>query len=405
MRGFGRSFGFLKRTPTSLKTEVMKTRKTLFSSTILSILLAAVLLAGCDGTSDEREATWRDLGLIAGAEELTGVAVAGGYVVVGTGDGVWRRPLDGTGSWTRSGLEGHRVRVLRPAPDAPEKLFAGVDPMGVEGRRSFYRSENGGASWDGGGEGLYDEFLEAYVSVEDVAPKPGTEGQVLFANLQGASVAHSKDGGATWQVVKGSLDEFGYPCLVHLPSAAPSTLYQGCEIPLDVAWIRTYDVAAANPVLGEGELKVGLDDISNRRINSFASFAAAPGVVYAGIEGAVVAMEGDEWRWVWRHDGTEDSTDVNYVYVKYFWVDPADPGHLLIAGGDGDRNEDSRAGLLESFDGGATVTELTGPGGLRFDVGGVRAGTTVGAQGNAARDVVLAALTPQGARVVVRENR
>src|SRR5690606_8571461 len=127
--------------------------------------------------------------------------------------------------------------------------------------------------------------------------------------------------------------------------------------------------------LGEGELKVGLDEISNRRINAFASFAGQPGVVYAGLEGAVIALEGDEWRWVWRHEGSTDTTGVNYVYVNYFWADPLDPDHLILAGGGGDKHGDTRAGLLESFDGGETVTELIGPGGLRFDVGGVRAGT------------------------------
>ena len=80
----------------------MKIRTSIHSSALLLFALGAVVLfAGCDGTPREREAAWRDLGLVAGAEEVAGVAVAGGDVVVGTDDGVWRRPLNGSGAWTR----------------------------------------------------------------------------------------------------------------------------------------------------------------------------------------------------------------------------------------------------------------------------------------------------------------
>ena len=97
-----------------------------------------------------------------------------------------------------------------------------------------------------------------------------------------------------------------YDCLLHVLGDA---LYQGCEAPLDIAWVRRYDIAhREQPTIGDGTLVV--DDIENRRINGFASWPDVPALartVFVGIEGGLVAIDAPgSWRWVYKVvDGEE----------------------------------------------------------------------------------------------------
>ena len=65
-------------------------------------------MSACDNSGPAE--SWRDLGELpaSAATELnhTPMVVSGDRVLVGTSDGIWARPLDGSGDWTQSGLAG-----------------------------------------------------------------------------------------------------------------------------------------------------------------------------------------------------------------------------------------------------------------------------------------------------------
>lgn len=265
------------------------------------------------GVGTRLEAEWHDLGLISSVKSAAAVIVSGGELLVATSDGLWRRPLDGTGSWARSGLAGHEVLALKKAPDHEDLIFAGIAiPDTAEAMTAsdavvpFYRSEDGGLTWSGYGEGLFDEERGLYDPVSYLAPRPGTDGEIIYAALGGSSIARSTDGGASWTFVRGGPGGFGYPCQIHIPEYDTRILFQGCESPLDFAWIRTFDVrSSTGEDLGEGCVIVDQDDISNRRPNVVTSFSEIPGRIFAGLEGALIQIIDNGWDWIWRSDESD----------------------------------------------------------------------------------------------------
>ena len=117
----------------------------------------------------------------------------------------------------------------------------------------------------------------------------------LYANLSGPSVAISTDGGLNWALANGETEVFfGDACVIHILDSEPGTLYQGCEAPLDNAWVATQDIDPANPfALSNFTFVAGGPDfaLENRRPNGLASGPARPGTLYAGLEGALIALD------------------------------------------------------------------------------------------------------------------
>ncbi|HEX6536217.1 MAG TPA: hypothetical protein VF041_16620 [Gemmatimonadaceae bacterium] len=329
---------------------------------------------------------WRDLGVVPGVSSGEAIAVSGNDVLVGTVDGVWRHPLLGSGDWRRSGLPGVHVLVLRTAPGASSTVYAGADPSGSADALPFYRSDDGGTTWTGSGDGLYWDLGQSYPPMFDIAvqPDPASPVTPLYANMNGVSIARSLDGGRTWSFVVGTVDAFGDPCHVHIAQRDPTTLYQGCEAPLDRAWVGRFDIARHDSAaLGERTFVVGSDlhrGIGNRRPNSFFSLPSDSGTVYVGLEGGLIAVHGvDDFEWIWRGDASRPAPGA-YTYVRAIWIDPADSNHLIFGGGT--TSFDSvRAGLHETFDRGRSVSVPEAPTGLSFHAAAIPAGTTAGANG------------------------
>lgn len=304
-------------------------------------------------------ARWLDLGAVPGASSALSILIHGDEVLVGTEVGLFRRPLDGSGAWTPAGLEGLSVRVLRANPADPRHLVAGLGTpnfAALEGppvRVSF----DGGASWSAAGEEFFEPIGQLYDPIEDlVFTEDGSE---LYANSSVDSVVRSRDGGKTWAFVRGAPGGFGYPC--HL-QVADGAIYQGCEVVLDDATITRSTLTAEG--LGAPKLLAGRDVLQNRRPNSMTRSPFHPGVVWAGLEGGLVRIEGEALRFVHRdEEGTGD--DQAYMYVEGLWVDPCDEQHLVYAGA---VNADRTAfPMFETFDGGKTRTRLTPPAGLTSD--------------------------------------
>ncbi|MDP9198951.1 MAG: hypothetical protein M3O07_07030, partial [Pseudomonadota bacterium] len=125
-------------------------------------------------------------------------------------------------------------------------------------------------------------------------------------------------------------------------------------------WVATQDINPADPFsLSNFTFVAGGPDyaLENRRPNSFASGPARPGTLYAGLEGAVIAL--DETGFVSVFHAAEGSADPPYAYIGAIWLDPDDPDHLIFGGGV--NGENSVLSLFETRDHGATIRRIRSP--------------------------------------------
>jgi hypothetical protein len=174
-------------------------------------------------------------------------------------------------------------------------------------------------------------------------------------------VAISTDGGQNWVLANGETEVFfGDPCVIHVPASAPGKLFQGCEAPLDIAWVATQDIDPADPfTLANFNFVAGGPDLAleNRRPNGMASGPARPGTLYVGLEGALIALDQDGFDFVFR--ASQEGSDSPYVYVGAIWLDPEDPDHLVFGGGI--NGENAALSLFETRDHGQTLREVRAP--------------------------------------------
>jgi hypothetical protein len=148
--------------------------------------------------------------------------------------------------------------------------------------------------------------------------------------------------------------------VIHVLPAAPGTLWQGCEAPLDNAWVATLDIDPADPfALRNFTFVAGGPDfaLENRRPNAMAGGPARPGTLYVGLEGAMIALDDSGFDFVF-HVGQEGD-DRPYVYVGAVWPDPDDADRLLFGGGI--NGENTALWLFETRDHGETLRELRPP--------------------------------------------
>ena len=302
----------------------------------LALLFALIQISGCDDSGLSE--TWRELGELpaSAATELnhTPMVVSGDRVLVGTSDGIWTRPVEGIGEWTRSGLEGIGIFATRRHPTIEATVFAAGQPVGDPQAAPIYRSDDGGVSWVPGVTFPRNSFDQSSEPFFDLAVAPDDPDRI-YANLSGPSVAISTDGGLNWALSNGETEVFfGDPCVIHILDSQPGTLYQGCEAPLDNAWVATQDIDPANPfLLSNFTFVAGGPDfaLENRRPNGLASGPARPGTLYAGLEGAMIALDEPGFDFVFRAE--EGSEDPPYAYVAAIWIDPDDADHLVFGGG------------------------------------------------------------------------
>ena len=325
-------------------------------------LAIMVLIAGCDGDSSRH--TWSALGEVP-APAATGLnhtplVVSGGRVLVGTADGIWTRALDGSDDWSASGLTGVSVFATRRHPELEATVFAAGLPVDDPGAPPFYRSDDGGNTWVASAtypRNVFDQSSEPFFDFV-VAPDDSDR---LYANLSGPSVAISTDGGQNWALANGETEVFfGDPCVIHVLASLPGRLYQGCEAPLDIAWVATQDIDPADPfALGNFTFVAGGPDfaLENRRPNAMVSGPARPGTLYVGLEGALIALDNAGFEFVFRAE--DGAIDPPYAYVGAIWTNPVDDDHLIFGGGINGENE--VLSLFETRDHGRTIRRLRGP--------------------------------------------
>lgn len=168
----------------------------------------------------------------------TGEDVGGRHV--GYGDGVYRS-RDGGANWENIGLKGseHIARIL-VHPKAPDTLFvAAQGPLWSRGgERGFYRTEDGGKTWQ---RTLGDE---AWTGVTDIVMDPRNPDRLYAATWQrhrtvaaymgggpNSGLHRSEDGGKTWTKLaqglpEGSMGKIGLAISPH----DPDTVYAAIEL-------------------------------------------------------------------------------------------------------------------------------------------------------------------------------
>jgi hypothetical protein len=326
---------------------------------------------------DERGADWQVSAIGSAPAPATWTTrghfgvVSHGEVIVATTDGLWRKPIRG-GDWQRSGLEGVEVFFIQSDPSAEGRLFAGGRPAGT-GQRPFFWSVDGGRNWHNAATGVPTDLDEPYEPIVEVAVHPRRP-QVLFGALTGGEgVGWSVDGGRNWDRADGHQESrFGYSCHIAFLDDQPDRLYQGCELGLDIVHLLYYpldlqaQVPLGEPVYLASTASPTLPDPSNRRPNMLKASPARPGVLYAGLEGALVAIDrdGEMERVFWVDDGNVPDA-LPYLYVSAIWINPRDPSHIVFGGGV--NGENAFLGLYETFDHGRTLKRLPQPEGVFQD--------------------------------------
>lgn len=307
---------------------------------IASIVAAAAAACACDGGGSIGPApgddwSWSDLGgpdaptpdLVANHETLV---VAGDTLVLGTADGVWRRPLTGVAAWARSGLDGKAIHALTATANGGRLIAAGYDPKDASGPTVWYSTTGGldwipASTWPKGAPGSVAAGLSFRFASLEADP---LDADVVYGGLDADSIAVTVDGGATWVMTDGTTQpNFGYPCVQHRPRGA-LVLLQGCELPLDIAWVGARDVVTADRFrLPNFRFLYGYpdtDELGNRRINAIVAPPARNDRVLVGVEGGLVELTSEDgaWkdrenvaaRWIFRSDHEE--SDVPYAYIR-----------------------------------------------------------------------------------------
>ncbi len=347
-------------------------------------LLAAALGAACESGSDPdlppapRTWEWTELGgpdaatpeLVANHETLV---VAGSDLLLGTADGVWRRPLGGDGPWERSGLEQRTIHALAKTADGGRIVAAGFDPRDESAPTVWYSTSGGidwvpASTWPRGAPGQPDAGRSFRFATLEPDPH---DPYVVYGGLDADSIAVTVDGGATWLLANGALSpSFGYPCVPHRLRAAP-VLLQGCELPLDFAWVGAYDVDEDDRFsLSDFRYLRGYphaEELGNRRINAIASPSGRDDRLLVGVEGALLEITSMDpsWRdrtrieasWVYRSTG--DSASMPYTYVRAIAPLSADGRHVLFGGTVNGTNE--VLSLFETSTDGTAVWRLSAP--------------------------------------------
>ena len=342
-----------------------------------AILLVASLVSACDGGSGGDPITppdawtWVDLGgpdafvspYVPNHETLVVVEDA---VLLGTGDGVWQRPLTGSGQWERAGLAGKLIHALALTRDGGRILAAGFDPEDEAAPTAWYSTDAGSswiaaAAWPQGEPGGPEAgFSFPFYALE---PDP-VEADVVYGNLGGDTLAVTVDGGATWLMANGATSPgFGYPC-VPFRTAAAAVLMQGCEAPLDFAWVAAWRVVKDSPFdLPDFRYLYAFpedEELGNRRINAIAAPADRDDRVLVGVEGGLVQLTSSSGEWNGRDDveaewlfRSEDGDDWPYAYIRAIAVLDDEGRHILFGGPLNGDNE--KPLLFETTNGGETV--------------------------------------------------
>lgn len=303
---------------------------------------------------------------------------------------------DGLGTWAKIGTLPSNLygTSLTGMHYAHGKFWIGSDDLVMEGKPSIY----GGWSWRAAlnaeyrvvGVGSSNTGVVAGVAYETIrrAPTTGngwlavgpelpgtvydfakTPSGVVYGDIAG-QIVRSRDGGATWDVVYSEPvgDFIGDGCYLEVAPGAPDRLYQLCGGGTTLAY---YDISDPAAPLDTRSVSVDSDLIPYRDLGTAIASTASNRRVYVGMDGGLIWVDGDEWDFVWDGDP--------YQQVSAIWIDPTNPNHLLFGGY---HLLSLKLVLMETWNGGQTVTPRPAPSGLGLVDPVVETFTAAGTNGN-----------------------
>ena len=282
-------------------------------------------------------------------------------MLLATGNGVFRRALDASTPWAPSGLPGQLVDVIYPSQLDDHVVLAGLAAEGSDlTTPSVQRSEDGGKTWTSVGAAFRDPFesdfakTDVYDSIASITSYTAAGKETFFVNGSGLNLARSPNG-KDFTFIDGSGEAAIGECRSYAAATLGAFVYQGCEAPLDSAWLRRLKLDAKNGDAGESLLTIS--DLGNRMPNVLTSSTADPGALYMGVEGGLVRWMAGKYSWVFKSEGS--SSPVPYIYVRAVWVDPCDAKHIVFAGLEQGINP--LGDVYETPDGGKTFKHVTLP--------------------------------------------
>lgn len=243
-----------------------------------------LILATRSGLKQIHNGQIADAGLA--GREVTAVIAREGVTLAGTREGVWRSDNGRDWAEASAGLTQPYVRWMAFHPDVSDLEVVGTEPA------ALFVSRDGGESWQEAPEvAALRERLGWWLPY---SPRAGCvrgfafDGRLGYAAVEVGGLLRSDDGGATWQLAPGSdgVPRFGRP--------APGRIHPD--------------------------------------VHSVGVHPGAAGRVYAPTGGGfyVSGDDGASWRGV--------ALDA-FAYVRAVWVDPHDPGRMVLGPADGpDRN-------------------------------------------------------------------
>jgi hypothetical protein len=158
-------------------------------------------------------------------------------------------------------------------------------------------------------------------------------GKRLYSNAgAGPNLMYSDDQGLKWHMILGQFDAM-FCTLDQAFHIIGSRLLVGGECPLDIAYLRAYQLDADGSKLASGvALPVSMPEIENRNIEFITS---VPGTerVFAGVEGGLLRSEdgGASFKFVIR-EPIEGGT--RYPYIGHFVALKNRPNVLVVSGYD-----------------------------------------------------------------------
>jgi hypothetical protein len=344
------------------------------------MISAALFLGGCPLDDDDDGPsiwTWTELGgpdaeVSPYAANHEPLVLTDTHMLLGTADGVWRRARSGSDGWERAGLDGRAIHAIAVTQDGGRIVAAGFDPSDEQAPTAWY-STDGGSSWtpastwpQGAAGSLFEGYSFPFYGLE-LDP---VDADVIYGAMSADTVAVTVDGGATWVMSDGvSEPSFGDACVPHRP-AEVLVLLQGCELPLDTAWVGARRVIEQDRfTLPDFRFLYGypnLEELENRRINSIAGLRGRNDRVLVGVEGGLVELTTQSGQWSDREDiaarwimRVEESSTLPYAYIRAIATLDAQGEHLLFGGTVNGENE--TLSLFETMDGGRNLSQLRAP--------------------------------------------
>jgi photosystem II stability/assembly factor-like uncharacterized protein len=327
----------------------------------------ALTSSGSIFTSTDSGSSWTALGSIAAVNAIA-LSPAASTVYAGTAHGV-AKTTDGGRSWSQAGLSDVAINVLAIDPHTPSTLYASGSAGNV------YRSVDGGAVWTSvslGGVPNQSGTAIAFIAIDPLTTstlyalsggpfgtlyKSSDGGQswtiiipsnvyatvlvtdpslpsTLFANLDGAGLSKSTDGGATWTAT--GLN--AYPIALAIDPSNSNTLYASIASDTSQVILKSTD---------GGKTWVAVDTISaivatDIPMTHSLVFGLNTSVYVTTASGIFKSVDGGmSWQ--------ASDTGLRVHDIRMLVGDPLDPA-ILYAG--------DNSALFQSSDGGASWTQL-----------------------------------------------